>query len=152
MWRKASKNRGPDTLLTVNTDTVIDDKRVEVLHESGGEVYVLMIMNLTAHDSGLYSCELNTSPPTVSRLELRVLPVRRVIHLKQDRTDLHDDDDEEDEDDYDYEGYFDDLEYEDEDTVLNYIGSHQDKLTQCCNNGNVSKSCMNWCDFTDLFY
>ena len=61
MWRRVSKSRGPDELLTINGEAVTDDERVNVLHEVEGDVYVLAIQNLTVHDSGIYSCELNNN-------------------------------------------------------------------------------------------
>ena len=77
MWKRVSKNKSAgDKLLTINSDVVTQDKRFGVLHEDGGDVYVLTIQNLTAHESGIYSCELNTEPPTISRHELRVLHAR----------------------------------------------------------------------------
>ena len=54
LWKKLSKNRGPNILLTAGSEVVSSDPRVSVLHEAGGNVYVLRISNLTTHDSGWY--------------------------------------------------------------------------------------------------
>ena len=54
LWKKVSKNRGGDILLTAGAEVVSSDPRLTVLHEAGGNVFVLRINNLTAHDSGWY--------------------------------------------------------------------------------------------------
>ena len=54
LWKKHSKNRGENILLTAGTEVVASDPRVAVLHETGGNVYVLKISNLTTHDAGQY--------------------------------------------------------------------------------------------------
>ena len=79
LWKKVSKSRSDDILLTAGTEVISSDERIEVLHEEAGNVYVLKISNLTAHDAGLYSCEVTTSPPLVSRQELQVLTRRQVV-------------------------------------------------------------------------
>ena len=61
LWKKVSKNRGPDTLLTAGLEVVSSDERVGILHEEGGSVYVLQIKNLTVHDAGWCLC-LSVSP------------------------------------------------------------------------------------------
>ena len=40
---------------------------------SGGDVYVLQILNVTHNDTGLYVCEVNTDPPLRSFHRLSVL-------------------------------------------------------------------------------
>ena len=47
-------------ILTANTDRVTSDPRVSIIHEAGGQVYVLLIRNVTNRDAGMYICELNT--------------------------------------------------------------------------------------------
>ena len=54
LWKKLSKNRGENILLTAGSEVVSSDARVTVLHEAGGSVYVLKISNLTTHDAGWY--------------------------------------------------------------------------------------------------
>ena len=73
LWRREEAGQGAG-LLAVNTDVVTSDPRVSVLHEAGGEVWVLQLRGLAPADSGTYSCELNTAPPTVSRHRVLVLP------------------------------------------------------------------------------
>ena len=135
MWRRVSKSRGPDELLTINGEAVTDDERVNVLHEVEGDVYVLAIQNLTVHDSGIYSCELNTDPPTISRHQLVVLSSRRVVHI-QDHDEQVDYDNNDD--------YYDYLE--------EFVGSNQDQISSCCRQKNVSEGCLGFCDMNTLFY
>ena len=54
LWKKHSKNRGENILLTAGGEVLSPDTRVAVLHETGGNVYVLKISNLTTHDAGQY--------------------------------------------------------------------------------------------------
>ena len=76
MWSKA--HRAGDRLLTVNGETVTRDGRVGVVHEERKEEidnYLLTISSLTAADSGLYTCEVNTEPPLRSFYQLEVVAV-----------------------------------------------------------------------------
>ena len=128
-WTRLGEGGQEDMLLTVNTEVVTEDtKRVSVLHEAGGEVYVLVIRNLTEADSGLYSCELNTRPPSVSRHEVLVRPGpgqrSRVGQVEAD---------------------------EDE-RLMTLISDHQEHMTSCCTRGNVTASCLGLCDLQTLFY
>ena len=52
LWKKVSKSRGDDILLTAGTEVISSDQRIDVLHEDEGRVYVLKISNLTVHDAG----------------------------------------------------------------------------------------------------
>ena len=70
LWTKS--HPGGDNVLTVNRVRVTPDMRVNLIHNGGGEVYILTISNLTIADSGLYSCELNTQPPLRSFHKLQV--------------------------------------------------------------------------------
>ena len=128
-WTRLGEGGQEDKLLTVNTEVVTEDtERVSVLHEAGGEVYVLVIRNLTEADSGLYSCELSTRPPAVSRHEVRVRPGpgqrSRVGQVEAD---------------------------EDE-RLMTLISDHQEHMTSCCTRGNVTASCLGLCDLQTLFY
>ena len=53
-------------LLSAGTTRVTPDKRISVIHDEGGDVYVLSISGVNANDSGTYMCEVNTDPPTRS--------------------------------------------------------------------------------------
>ena len=141
VWRKVSKSRGPDTLLTVNTEVVAEDRRVGVLHEEEGQVFVLVVRNLTAHDAGLYSCELSTQPPTIIRHQLQVLPARRVIKyedLERADTDIVNYDDIDDYDDYDQ--------------LKTFVNQSQAGFDACCVERGVWEECRGWCDLDTLYY
>lgn len=67
MWKKTrvkqeSNVSASSRILTANMLRVTRDKRVRVMHEKGGEVYVLLISNVTVGDAGLYTCEVNFNP------------------------------------------------------------------------------------------
>eukprot|EP00095_Tigriopus_kingsejongensis_P012676 maker-scaffold22_size673200-snap-gene-3.19 protein:Tk12676 transcript:maker-scaffold22_size673200-snap-gene-3.19-mRNA-1 annotation:"ig-like and fibronectin type-iii domain-containing protein" len=64
---------GADKILTAGTVRVTQKQNIQVLHDEGGNVYVLSISNLTPHDSGLYVCEINSTPPTRTFHKLTVL-------------------------------------------------------------------------------
>ena len=51
LWTKS--HPGGDNVLTVNRVRVTPDMRVNLIHNGGGEVYILTISNLTIADSGL---------------------------------------------------------------------------------------------------
>ncbi|CAG0886259.1 unnamed protein product [Darwinula stevensoni] len=59
-------------LLTAGGQRVTSDKRVSVIHEPGGEVFVLVIKRVVPSDSGDYVCEVNSDPIVRSFHELRV--------------------------------------------------------------------------------
>ena len=128
-WTRRGGGGREDTLLTVNNEVVTEDMdRVSVLHEAGGEVYVLVIRNLTEADSGLFTCQLNTRPPVVSSHEVLVRPGpgarSRVGNTEAD---------------------------EDE-RLMTLISDHQEHMTSCCARGNVTASCLGLCDLQTLFF
>ena len=53
-------------LLSAGTTRVTPDKRISVIHDEGGDVFVLSISGVTVNDTGTYMCEVNTDPPTRS--------------------------------------------------------------------------------------
>ncbi len=59
IWKNA---RGQ--VLTAGENRVTTDKRINILHDEGGDVYVLSIESVETMDSGTYSCEVNTEPPS----------------------------------------------------------------------------------------
>ena len=61
-------------LLSAGTTRVTPDKRVSVIHDEGGDVYVLSISGVNSNDSGTYMCEVNTDPPTRSFHNLQGIP------------------------------------------------------------------------------
>ena len=89
MWKRAEKDKvkcrlycsstvaallqAGNRILTANTERITSDPRLSVMHEPGGQVYVLVIKNVTMADAGLYICELNSDPVPRSFHELKVL-------------------------------------------------------------------------------
>jgi hypothetical protein len=73
MWKKAEKEKAGPRILTANAERVTSDERFSVLHEAGGQVYVLLIRNVTVKDQGMYVCEVNSDPPVRSFHKLLVL-------------------------------------------------------------------------------
>ena len=73
MWKKAAKNKMGNKILTANKERITSDERLRVMHEDGGQVYVLLVSNVTSKDAGMYICELNSDPVVRSFHELKVL-------------------------------------------------------------------------------
>ena len=92
MWKKTSKIPNRDaTVLSANTHMVTSDKRMKVMHATGGQVYVLKITNVTMFDAGIYFCEVNTDPPIMALRELTVLrrQYRKVKKLPLPSSDIN---------------------------------------------------------------
>ena len=64
---------GTSKILTAGTVRITKDTRFSILHDQGGDVYVLQINNVTHNDTGLYVCEVNTEPESRSFHRLTVL-------------------------------------------------------------------------------
>jgi hypothetical protein len=73
MWKKAEKDKAGPRILTANSERVTSDERFSVLHEPGGQVYVLLVKNVTTKDQGMYVCEVNSDPPVRSFHKLLIL-------------------------------------------------------------------------------
>ena len=73
MWKKAEKDKAGPRILTANGERVTSDERFSVLHEPGGQVYVLLVKNVTVKDQGMYVCEVNSDPAVRSFHKLLVL-------------------------------------------------------------------------------
>ena len=73
MWKKAAKEKAGNKILTANMERIKSDKRLKIMHEDGGQVYVLVVANVTSRDAGMYICELNSDPTIRSFHELKVL-------------------------------------------------------------------------------
>lgn len=77
MWKrtrmKAGNSSASSRILTANMLRVTSDRRLRVMHEEGGEVFVLLISNVTSSDAGMYTCEVNFSPLLRSFHKLKVV-------------------------------------------------------------------------------
>ena len=77
MWKRTRMKAGNTTassrILTANMLRVTSDRRLRVMHEEGGEVYVLLISNVTSSDAGMYTCEVNYTPLLRSFHKLKVV-------------------------------------------------------------------------------
>lgn len=61
IWAKVA--RGLRQILAIDKLRVLQDPRISVLHDEGGDVWVLSVKNVTEEDSGGYSCRVNMDPP-----------------------------------------------------------------------------------------
>ncbi|XP_043238992.1 uncharacterized protein LOC122390291, partial [Amphibalanus amphitrite] len=64
LWKKVEDHDGEEKtmILTAGAYRVTNDSRVMVLHDIGGDVFVLAIQNASVSDTGMYVCEVNSSP------------------------------------------------------------------------------------------
>ncbi|XP_060866861.1 Ig-like and fibronectin type-III domain-containing protein 1 [Metopolophium dirhodum] len=73
LWKTENKDRQGLKVLTAAESRITADRRFEVLHDKGGDVWVLSIKNVKFNDSGLYACEVNSDPVVRSFHSLSVL-------------------------------------------------------------------------------
>jgi len=74
MWKQQQSHKAGARILTANRERVTSDTRFSVLHENGGQVYVLLLRATVASDAGMYLCEVNSNPPIRSFHQLRIAP------------------------------------------------------------------------------
>ncbi|XP_043208967.1 Ig-like and fibronectin type-III domain-containing protein 2, partial [Amphibalanus amphitrite] len=84
LWKKVEDHNGEEKtmILTAGAYRVTNDSRVMVLHDiarrkgsdalHGGDVFVLAIQNASVSDTGMYVCEVNSSPVVRSYHQLTV--------------------------------------------------------------------------------
>lgn len=81
MWSRLDHNK--KTILTIRDMKITTDKRIQVLHDTaprynssvirpGGDVWVLVIKQVEASDSGVYVCEVNSNPSLTSHYMVKV--------------------------------------------------------------------------------
>ncbi|XP_066906093.1 Ig-like and fibronectin type-III domain-containing protein 1 [Halyomorpha halys] len=71
VWKRKEGDRWK--VLTAGQERVTIDQRFQVLHDQGGDVWVLAVKEVNRNDSGLYSCEVNSVPEVRSYHQLNVL-------------------------------------------------------------------------------
>ena len=138
MWKKYSRDKVGTKILTADTARVTSDKRISVIHEPGGQVYVLLIKNLTVRDAGVYICELNTQRITRSFHELKVLSDRLLAPgSSSDHTESPKEAQTATKNSID---------------VWNYSTERpiNHDFTDCCSAKNVSSSCLGFCDIKNI--
>ncbi|GLG94351.1 Uncharacterized protein GBIM_01578, partial [Gryllus bimaculatus] len=73
LWKKEDRERHSLRVLTAGEARVTADRRFDVLHDAGGDVWVLVIKETKAADAGIYVCEVNSNPVVRSFHKLSVL-------------------------------------------------------------------------------
>ena len=74
MWNKMPGAAHKTALaLTANTERIAGDRRFSVVHDIGGQVYILHIADVQQKDGGLYSCEVD-GVSSFHRLVVRTRP------------------------------------------------------------------------------
>lgn len=133
MWKKEDRERHSLRVLTAGENRVTADKRFDVLHDavspddqvmSGGDVWVLVIKDAKPSDSGIYVCEVNSSPILRSFHKLSVLS--RALLPPDNMTDpmLYD-------------------------SQKGPLGRNHN-YTDCCISSNVSSSCFGFCNIQSI--
>ncbi|XP_014259678.1 Ig-like and fibronectin type-III domain-containing protein 1 isoform X2 [Cimex lectularius] len=73
VWKKGDSGTARWKVLTAGHERVSLDKRIRVIHDDGGDVWVLAIKHVRANDTGLYACEVNSTPVVQTFHHLSVL-------------------------------------------------------------------------------
>ncbi|CAH1112848.1 unnamed protein product [Psylliodes chrysocephalus] len=141
MWKKDDRERHSMRVLTAGENRVTADKRYGVLHDSdtisskpggppelpsGGDVWVLVIENSKPSDSGVYVCEVNSSPIVRSFHKLSVLSKSMLppnITTTDSSTSVED---------------------------QRQISSRNHNYTDCCITKNVSSACLGFCNIQSI--
>ena len=53
LWRDQN-----DSILTVGSERITTDKRINVVHDDGGDVWVLAVQKTKHSDTGTYKCQV----------------------------------------------------------------------------------------------
>jgi len=132
VWKKYENGKAGPKILTANDIRVTADTRVQVLHDEGGDVWVLAIGDARISDSGSYICEVNTTPVLRSFHNLTVISVDdKIPGFLVPAVPIDEDGDFSfGENRHSYKG-------------LGSIMSHN--YTDCCLRRNVTSSCLGFC-------
>lgn len=71
VWKRKEGDRWK--VLTAGQERVAPDTRFQVIHDQGGDVWVLAVKEVRRNDSGIYSCEVNSNPEVRTYHHLKVL-------------------------------------------------------------------------------
>ncbi|XP_065215789.1 Ig-like and fibronectin type-III domain-containing protein 1 isoform X2 [Planococcus citri] len=128
MWKMEDRDRHSKRVLTAGDTRVTGDRRFHILHDEGGDVWVLAIKKVKASDTGVYICEVNSDPIVRSFHKLSVLS-RELQPPKEGNTTVH----------YGSDNVLEIEERTDNTELLNH------NYTDCCNSLNVSTKCLGFC-------
>ncbi|XP_023310369.1 Ig-like and fibronectin type-III domain-containing protein 1 isoform X2 [Anoplophora glabripennis] len=134
MWKKEERERHSTLVLTAGENRVTADKRFGVLHDSdgsselpsGGDVWVLVIKTAKPTDSGVYVCEVNSSPIVRSFHKLSVLS--KAMLPPNNSTEMM-------------------PQFEDS---RQSFSSRNHNYTDCCMGKNVSSVCLGFCNIQSI--
>ncbi|XP_057659770.1 Ig-like and fibronectin type-III domain-containing protein 1 isoform X1 [Diorhabda carinulata] len=140
MWKKEDRERHSTRVLTAGENRVTADKRFGVLHDadppsstrdgsdvqSGGDVWVLVIEDSKPTDSGVYVCEVNSSPIVRSFHKLSVLS-KSMLPPNYTTTDSSSSSEDQ-----------------------KQISSRNHNYTDCCVAKNVSTVCLGFCNIQSI--
>ncbi|XP_046405305.1 Ig-like and fibronectin type-III domain-containing protein 1 isoform X1 [Ischnura elegans] len=121
MWKREDRERHSRRVLTAGETRVTADPRFHVLHDAGGDVWVLVIKQSKPMDSGIYVCEVNSNPILRSFHKLSVLS--REVLPPDNKSDPS--------------------EYEFHMSKEAFAKNHN--YTDCCIEANVSTNCLGFC-------
>nr|CAD7400362.1 unnamed protein product [Timema poppensis] len=124
MWKKEDRERHIMRVLTADETRVTSDKRFDVLHDGGGDVWVLVIRTAKPTDSGVYVCEVNSKPIVRSFHKLSVLS--RALLPPDNATEP--------------------LPYE----TQSGEAPKNHNYTDCCVSSNVSSNCFGFCNIQSI--
>lgn len=138
--------RGQSEVLTAGLNRVTNDRRFSILHDENtsrrkakGDVWVLLIRNVKANDTGIYTCEVNVNP---------VIRSFHHLQIKSNATDSYRNSNSSD--------YLDDLLPPNElsesfyNTETEYEESQLHSYEECCKFSNVSTSCLGFCTLQNI--
>ncbi|RZF43428.1 hypothetical protein LSTR_LSTR001689 [Laodelphax striatellus] len=122
IWKREDADTRRWRILTAGHDRVTPDKRVQILHDDGGDVWVLAIKDVKSNDSGVYACEVNSNPVVRTLHKLSVLS----RNLQPPPTVLTDVDE------------------------VTYTTMREHNYTDCCVASNVSTGCLGFCNIQSI--
>ncbi|XP_039279825.1 Ig-like and fibronectin type-III domain-containing protein 2 [Nilaparvata lugens] len=122
IWKREDADTRRWRILTAGHDRVTPDKRIQILHDDGGDVWVLAIKDVKSNDSGVYACEVNSNPVVRTLHKLSVLS----RNLQPPPTVLTDVDE------------------------VTYATMREHNYTDCCVASNVSTGCLGFCNIQSI--